>query len=283
MVTLVSSSKCFGGYQKVYSHVSKLLRCQMKFAIFLPNSSEDRKLPCIYYLSGLTCTEENAIHKSGVQRHCSTYNVIMVFPDTSPRGDEVPDVETRYDLGKGAGFYVDATQEPWQRNYHMFSYVTQELPDVINENFPVLPDQTSIMGHSMGGHGALICGLKCPGKYLAVSAFAPICNPTQCQWGRDAFKAYLGDSEEEWKAYDATELVKKYNGPPLELLIDQGTADKFYTEQKQLLPENLIEACTQAQVPVISYMREGYDHLYYFIATFMEDHIKHHVRFFKSS
>ncbi|KAI5713773.1 hypothetical protein M8J76_005188 [Diaphorina citri] len=282
MVTLVSSSKCFGGFQKVYSHVSKLLRCKMNFAIYLPSSSEDKSLPCIYYLSGLTCTEENAILKSGVQRYCAEYNVIMVFPDTSPRGDEVPDVPERDDLGKGAGFYVDSTQEPWQRNFQMFSYVTQELPEVINKNFPVIPEKTSIMGHSMGGHGAMICALKCPGKYLAVSAFAPICNPMQCQWGRDAFKAYLGGDESVWKDYDATELVKVYDGPPLELLIDQGGEDKFYKE-KQLLPENLVESCKQSQLPVVFYIREGYNHSYYFVATFIGDHVKHHAKALHSS
>lgn len=278
MVSLISSVKCFGGYQKVYSHVSKLLRCKMNFAIYLPNSSEDKSLPCIYYLSGLSCTEQNAIQKSGVQRHCAQYDVIMVFPDTSPRGDEVPDCPDRDDLGKGAGFYVDATKEPWQRNYQMFSYVTQELPEVINANFPVVPDKTSIMGHSMGGHGALICALKCPAKYASVSALAPICNPTAAPWGREAFKTYLGDNEEDWALYDATELVKKYNGPPLELFIDQGTEDRFFKDTRQLLPEHLIESCQKSQVPIVSYMREGYDHSYYYIATFIEEHVKYHAK-----
>ncbi|XP_069687639.1 S-formylglutathione hydrolase [Periplaneta americana] len=277
----VSSNRCFGGFQKIFSHDSKELGCKMNFAVYLPPQAEDGKVPVIYWLSGLTCTEQNFIFKSGFQRYASEYGVIVIGPDTSPRGCNIPGEDESYDFGTGAGFYLDATQEPWNKNYRMFSYVTKELPEVVNSNFPVLPDCQSIMGHSMGGHGALICALKNPGKYRTVSVFAAVCNPTQGRWGKKVLAGYLGSSESSnWADWDATELVKKYNGPPLEILLDQGKEDEFLAAD--LFPENFVNACKESQTPVILHMREGYDHSYYYIATFIGEHFKHHLRYLKA-
>lgn len=277
----VSSNRCFGGDQKIYSHDSKELGCKMNFSVYLPPHAEDGKVPVIYWLSGLTCTEQNFVFKSGFQRYASEHGVIVVAPDTSPRGCNIPGEDESYDFGTGAGFYVDATQEPWSKNYRMFSYVTKELPEVVNSNFPALPDCQSIMGHSMGGHGALICALKNPGKYRTVSTFAAICNPTQGRWGKKALAGYLGSSESSnWADWDATELVKKYNGPPLEILLDQGKGDEFLAGD--LFPENFVNVCKESQMPVILHMREGYDHSYYYIATFIGEHFKHHLRYLKA-
>lgn len=207
---------------------------------------------------------------------------MIVCPDTSPRGCNIPGEDDSWDFGTGAGFYVDATQEPWSKNYRMYSYVTKELPDLINSNFPSLPDNQSIMGHSMGGHGAMICALKNPGKYRSVSAFAPICNPSQCHWGKKALGGYLGTTDSGvWSNWDATELVKKYNGPPLELFLDQGKEDQFLKDD-QLLPQNLVTACKDSQMPVILHLREGYDHSYFFISSFIGDHIEYHMRYLKA-
>nr|CAD7412898.1 unnamed protein product [Timema poppensis] len=278
----VSSNRCFGGYQKVFSHESTELGCTMNFSVYLPSQSEESKVPVIYWLSGLTCTEQNFIHKAGAQRYAAEHGVVIVGPDTSPRNVNIPGEDDSWDFGSGAGFYVDATEAPWKKNYRMYSYVAKELPEIINSNFPVLPDAQSIMGHSMGGHGALILALKNPGKYRSVSAFAPICNPTQSPWGKKALGGYLGaDKTVEWNNWDASVLAKKYNGPPLDILIDQGKADEFYTA-KQLLPENLVAACKDAQVPIVLHLREGYDHSYYFIATFIGEHIAHHVKHLKA-
>ncbi|KAK7866359.1 hypothetical protein R5R35_003284 [Gryllus longicercus] len=278
-ITQVSSNRVFGGYQKIFSHDSKELGCKMNFAIYLPPASEEKKVPVIYWLSGLTCTEKNFVEKAGAQRYASENGVAIVGPDTSPRGLNIPGEEDGWDFGTGAGFYVDATREPWSKNYRMFSYVTKELPELINENFPVLPNSQSIMGHSMGGHGALICALKNPGQYRSVSAFAPICNPIKCPWGKKAFDGYMGSVDcNKWADWDATELVKKYQGPPLEILIDQGKEDQFLKDL-QLLPENFVQACTNSQMPVILHMHEGYDHSYYFIASFIGQHIQHHMRY----
>ncbi|KAL3280554.1 hypothetical protein HHI36_003783 [Cryptolaemus montrouzieri] len=248
----------------------------MKFGIYLPSQIEDKKLPVIYWLSGLTCSEANFIEKSGAQRYAQEYGVVIVNPDTSPRGLNISGDKDNWDFGEGAGFYVDATEEPWKKNYNMFSYVTKELIEIISTNFNVIEGTQSIMGHSMGGHGALICALKNPGLYQSVSAFAPICNPSKCAWGRKAFEGYLGPQEtSNWSDWDATELVKVYNGPPLCLFIDQGAADKFLQEE-QLLPNNLVEACKIAKVPIILNKREGYDHSYFYISSFIGEHIKHH-------
>lgn len=282
-LTEVSNNKIFGGWQKVYSHESSVLGCKMNFAIFLPPQAEENSVPVIYYLSGLTCTEANFIQKAGAQKYASKYGVALVAPDTSPRGLNIPGEDDSWDFGSGAGFYVDATKEPWKNNYKMYSYVSKELPAVINEKFPILPDKQSIMGHSMGGHGALICALKNPGMYKSVSAFAPISNPTQCPWGKKAFSGYFGETKDNtlWNDWDATELAKKYNGPPLDILIDQGKEDNFL-KQGQLLPENLLNAAKDVGLPLVLRFQEGYDHSYYFIATFIKDHIKHHVKYLKN-
>ncbi|XP_055301988.1 S-formylglutathione hydrolase [Sitodiplosis mosellana] len=281
-IKLLSSNKSFGGYQKIYSHFSKELDCEMKFAIYLPPQSETAtKLPVLYWLSGLTCNENNFIQKAGAQSYAASHGIIMVCPDTSPRGTEIAkyDVES-YDLGSGAGFYVDAITYPWNRHYKMFTYVTKEIVEVINHNFPTVEGLQSIMGHSMGGHGALISALRCPGLYRSVSAFAPIANPTQCQWGQKAFTAYIGEDKTLWNEWDATELVQKYKGPQIQLYIDLGSDDQFLQE-KQLLPENLIEACRKSRIGCIYNLREGYDHSYFFIASFVGEHIAYHAKFLK--
>ena len=277
---LVSDKKCFDGWQRVYEHYSKVLNCTMNFAIYLPPGAEtevSEKIPVLYWLSGLTCTEQNFITKAGAQRYAAERNIILVAPDTSPRGCGIEGEDDSWDFGTGAGFYVDATEEKWKTNYNMYSYVTKELPALVNANFPALPDRQSIFGHSMGGHGALICALKNPGKYRSVSALAPICNPMNCPWGEKAFTGYLGPDRERWKEYDATELVQKYVGPPFSyVLIDQGLEDEFL-KKGQLLPENFVEGCRKGNVPVLLRKHEGYDHSYYFIASFMDEHIRHHV------
>ncbi|KAK9504581.1 hypothetical protein O3M35_010886 [Rhynocoris fuscipes] len=279
----ISSNKSFGGYQRVYSHESEVLKCTMKFGIYLPPNC-DEKVPVLYWLSGLTCTEQNFVTKAGSQHYASQYNMIVVAPDTSPRGCQIAGEDDSYDFGSGAGFYVDATEEPWNKNYLMYSYITKELPSLINEHFPADPNRQSIMGHSMGGHGALICFLKNPGQYKSVSAFAPICNPTKCPWGQKAFAGYLGGSADSvpdtWLNYDATHLVSKYDGAPVDILIDQGLNDEFF-QCGQLLPDNFVEACKQAQVPVILHKREGYDHSYYYIASFIGEHFAHHHKYLK--
>lgn len=277
-----SSNKVFGGFQKVYSHESKELGCQMKFAVYIPPQAESGPVPVIYWLSGLTCTEQNFITKAGAQQYASKHGFLVVAPDTSPRDCKIPGEDDSWDFGTGAGFYVDATEEKWKTNYRMFSYVTKELPALVAANFKVESDKAGIMGHSMGGHGALICALKNPGQYKSVSAFAPICNPVNCPWGVKAFSGYLGEGNKDaWKEYDACELAKKYNGPPLEIMVDQGKADNFLT-QGQLLPDNLVGACAEGGVPIIMRMQEGYDHSYYFMATFMADHFDHHAKFLKA-
>ncbi|KAL7305746.1 hypothetical protein TKK_0001996 [Trichogramma kaykai] len=283
-ITLVSSNKSFGGWQKIYSHESTELQCRMNFGVYLPPQAENGPVPVIYWLSGLTCTEANFIQKAGAQKYAAEHGIIIVAPDTSPRGVNIPGEDDSWDFGSGAGFYVDANQEPWKKHYKMFSYITSELPSLINSKFPTIKDKQSIMGHSMGGHGALICALKCQGQYKSVSAFAPICNPVRSVWGQKAFAGYLGGKEGEennhWKVWDATELSKVYNGPPLDILIDQGKDDSFMVE---LQPESLIAAVKDAEaLHVVVRMQEGYDHSYFFIASFIEDHIKHHVKYLKS-
>lgn len=276
----ISSAKCFGGSQKVFKHHSSELKCDMKFGVYVPPISAAQKVPVLYWLSGLTCTEQNFITKAGAQRTAAEQGIMIVAPDTSPRSCGIEGEDDSYDFGSGAGFYVDATEENWKTNYRMFSYVTKELPVLIASNFPVLPEKQSVFGHSMGGHGALICFLKNPGLYKSVSAFSPICNPVQCPWGQKALAGYLGSDKETWKEYDATELVKNYDGPIPDILIDQGTDDQFYPSQ--LLPENFVEACRSKNVPVTLRMQEGYDHSYYFISSFVEDHVKHHARHLKA-
>lgn len=271
----VESIKEFGGYLSRYRHQSSVNQCEMTFSVYLPPQASDGPVPALYWLSGLTCTDDNARTKAGAQRYAAEHGIALVFPDTSPRGDVVPDEPERYDLGQGAGFYVNATHTPYADNYHMYDYVTKELPALVEAQLPLLPGVKSVTGHSMGGHGALICALKEPDAYRSVSAFAPICNPVNCGWGKGCFTAYLGEDQSSWAAYDATELVKGGARVP-HLLIDSGLADEFYDEG-QLLPENLKAACDASGQPLELRLQEGYDHSYHFIATFIGEHIAYHA------
>ncbi|GGA02061.1 S-formylglutathione hydrolase [Dyella caseinilytica] len=264
---------CFGGWQDVYRHRSAALDCNMQFAVYLPPQAASRVVPVLYWLSGLTCTEQNFITKAGAQRYAAEHGVALVVPDTSPRGDDVADVDS-YDLGKGAGFYLNATQAPWSQHYRMYDYVAQELPALIEARFPVT-DARAISGHSMGGHGALSVVLKNPGRYRSVSAFSPIVAPSHVPWGEKAFSAYLGDHRETWKAYDATELVKAAS-ERLPLLIDQGEADEFL--HTQLRPDLFKAAADAADYPITLRMQPGYDHSYYFVASFIGEHVAHHAK-----
>ena len=268
---------CFGGWQDVYRHDSVVLGCAMNFAIYLPPQAATQKLPVLYWLSGLTCTEQNFITKAGAQRYAAEHGVILVAPDTSPRGEDVADAEG-YDLGKGAGFYVNATQAPWSANYRMYDYVASELPALVEADFPATSSR-AISGHSMGGHGALVVTLKNPGRYRSVSAFSPIVAPSQAPWGEKAFTAYLGDDREAWKAWDATALVAGAQ-ERLPLLVDQGEGDEFLA--LQLKPGLLQAACEAAGHPLILRLQPGYDHSYYFIETFIGEHIAHHARALKA-
>ena len=263
---------CFGGWQDVYRHASETLGCDMNFGVYLPPQAMSQKLPVLYWLSGLTCTEQNFISKAGAQRYAAEHGIILVAPDTSPRGEDAADAEG-YDLGKGAGFYVNATQSPWSAHYRMYDYVVSELPALIEANFPATAAR-AISGHSMGGHGALVVALKNPGRYRSVSAFSPIVAPSQVPWGEKAFTAYLGDDRQAWKAWDATELVVGAQ-ERLPLLIDQGDADEFLAGQ--LKPELLREACAAVGHPLQLRMQPGYDHSYYFISSFIGEHIAHHA------
>ncbi|AFZ35486.1 S-formylglutathione hydrolase [Stanieria cyanosphaera PCC 7437] len=271
---LKSQHLCFGGTVAYYSHQSSTCHSEMNFAVYLPPQAQTQAVPILYYLSGLTCSEENFTVKAGAQRYAAEYGIMLVIPDTSPRQTGIPEEEASWDLGSGAGFYVDATIAPWQQYYQMYSYVTKELPALIAANFTVNIHKQGIFGHSMGGHGALICALKNPTQYLSVSAFAPICAPRSCPWGEKAFTAYLGTDREQWRAYDASELIKtqQLNYP---ILIDQGTADPFL-KQQQLLPEVFESACQQVGQPLQLRYQEGYDHSYFTIATFMADHFRYH-------
>ena len=265
---------CFGGWQDVYEHVSATLGCTMRFAVYLPPQAAQGPVPVLYWLSGLTCNEQNFITKAGAQRYAAEHGIAIVCPDTSPRGDDVADAEG-YDLGKGAGFYVNATQAPWAAHYRMYDYVVDELPALIEANFPVT-DARAVSGHSMGGHGALVVALRNPGRYRSVSAFSPIVAPAQVPWGEKAFTAYLGDDREAWKRYDAVSLVSGELTERLPLLIDQGTADEFLSAQ--LRPELLHVACETHAHPLTLHMRADHDHSYYFIASFIGEHIAHHAK-----
>jgi S-formylglutathione hydrolase len=268
-----SRNQCFGGQQLVLSHQAETTRCKMRFALFLPSSAGHAKVPVVYFLSGLTCSEQNVITKSGAQQFCERHQVAFVCPDTSPRGDGVPDVDAT-DLGMGAGFYVNATQAPWSQHYRMYDYVTQELPAVIEAEFPVTTAR-GIMGHSMGGHGALVIGLRENNRYQSVSAFSPICAPSQVPWGQKAFSAYLGNDPSTWADYDASQLLATSLAARHPLLVDVGTDDPFLTNQ--LLPETLEEAAKRVSHPLTLRRQAGYDHSYYFIATFIGEHIAHHA------
>ncbi len=274
------SVKEFGGLLNRYTHQSNVLNCEMNFSVYLPPQAEKGNVPTLYWLSGLTCTDDNARTKGGMQRYAAEHGIAIVFPDTSPRGDDVADEPERYDLGKGAGFYVNSTQSPWAKHYQMYDYITQELPDLLESALPLIPKLKSVSGHSMGGHGALICALKNPALYQSVSAFSPICNPINCDWGKGCFSAYLGDNVDAWKAYDATELVKA-GAKVDDILIEQGLSDEFYDE-KQLLPENFQVACDATGQQVTLNMQDGYDHSYHFIATFIGEHIAYHAKALKT-
>jgi S-formylglutathione hydrolase len=265
---------CFGGWQDVYRHRSEVLGCEMNFAVYLPpQAAGGAKLPVLYWLSGLTCTEQNFITKAGAQRYAAEHGLIIVAPDTSPRGDDVADADG-YDLGKGAGFYLNATRQPWAKHYRMYDYIVDELPALLEANFPASTAR-SISGHSMGGHGALSIALKNPGRYRSVSAFSPIVAPTQVPWGEKAFSNYLGCNREAWKQYDTVELVASAS-EKLPLLVDQGDADEFL--DGQLKPQLLQAACEAAGHPLTLRMQPGYDHSYYFIASFIGDHLRHHAQ-----
>ena len=271
----IASNICFGGQQLRYSHPSSTLNCEMNFSIFLPSIASTQKVPVLYWLSGLTCTDENFVHKAGAQKYAEQHGLAIVTPDTSPRGEGVPDdLEGQYDFGLGAGFYVNATQTPWAKHYQMYDYIIQELPELLAEHFPINREKSSIFGHSMGGHGALTIGLKNSEQYQSISAFAPIVSPMRCPWGKKALGNYLGENQEAWREYDATELIGKTKRQ-IPILIDQGNSDQFLVEQLQ--PELFTVAGSAVNYPFTLRMQEGYDHSYFFIASFMEDHIKFHA------
>ena len=271
---IISTSRSFGGELQRVRHTSKACHCDMVFGIYLPPQALTEMVPVLYWLSGLTCTDENFMQKAGAQRLAAELGMAIVCPDTSPRGTNFPGEHDSWDFGSGAGFYVNATEAPWNRNYHMFDYVTRELPDLIEDSFPV-NQKRGISGHSMGGHGALVSYLRNPGRYLSVSAFAPICHPSECAWGQKAFSAYLGEDRNDWMAYDAAFLIGDAK-EKLPMLIDQGTEDSFLSDQ--LKPGSLEQACIASHYPLELRMQEGYDHSYYFIATFIADHLRHHAR-----
>ncbi len=270
----MSKHACFSGTVGFYSHFSSICNSEMKFAVYEPPQAKSEPVPVLYFLSGLTATEENFMVKAGAQQFAAKYGVMLVAADTSPRNTGIPGADADWDFGTGAGFYVDATEEPWRAHYRMYSYVTQELPALIAEHFPVKQGRQGIFGHSMGGHGALVCALKNPALYASVSAFSPITAPMRCPWGKKAFTHYLGADQERWRVYDASELILKSPFTQT-ILIDQGTADSFL--ETQLMPEVFEEACATVGQSLTLRRQEGYDHGYYFIATFVEDHIRHHA------
>ena len=268
----LSENRCYGGVQGVYKHASEACGCDMTFGLFLPEEARDGPVPVLWYLSGLTCTHENAMTKAGAQQWAAEQGIALVFPDTSPRGDDVAD-DDAFDLGKGAGFYVNATEAPWAPHFRMWDYVTDELPTLVTRNFAIDEDRQGITGHSMGGHGALTIAMTLPEKYRSVSAFSPICNPTGGDWGKKQFAAYLGSDESKWAAHDASLLMaeKGFDGP---VLVDTGTADNFLD---LLRPETLAQAAAARRQQIQFRMQPGYDHSYFFVSTFMEDHISFHA------
>lgn len=268
----ISENACFGGTQGVYTHASKVCACDMTFGLFLPQEALDGPVPLLWYLSGLTCTHENAMTKAGAQAWAAEQGIALVFPDTSPRGEGVADDEA-YDLGQGAGFYVNATEDPWAAHFQMWDYITEELTKALDHSFAVDMDRQAITGHSMGGHGALTMAMSLPGRFRSVSAFAPISNPTASDWGRKQLSAYLGDNEETWAAHDATLLMREkgFDGP---ILIDTGTNDQFIDLLK---PEALAEATAARRQQATLRMQPGYDHSYFFVSTFMEEHVAFHA------
>ena len=274
----ISETKCFNGRQLVVEHDSTSCNGTMTVGIFLPHEANDGPVPVLYWLSGLTCTHENFVTKAGAQRYAAEHGIAIVAPDTSPRGAGVEGEDDNWDLGTGAGFYVDATVDKWSSHYNMYSYITSELPALINKEFPVDPSRCGIFGHSMGGHGALVCGLRNPDMYKSISAFAPIVSPSRCPWGENALGSYLGEDRESWRAYDSYELlIDADESRPL--LVDQGDADEFLD---QLQPELLQEACDKSGTALTLNMQPGYDHSYYFIASFIGEHLAHHAAILKA-
>ncbi|MEO8506977.1 MAG: S-formylglutathione hydrolase [Betaproteobacteria bacterium] len=273
-VERVAQSQSFGGTQSVYRHDAQATASPMRFGVFLPPQAATARVPVLYWLSGLTCTEDNFIAKAGAQRVAAELGLALVVPDTSPRGLGLAGDRDAWDFGEGAGFYVDATQPPWAAHYGMYTYVSEELPALVAAQFPVDASRAGIFGHSMGGHGALVIGLRNPGRFRTISAFAPIASATNCPWGEKALSGYLGDDRAAWRAYDAAALIEDrgWRGPPI--LVDQGTADSFL--EVQLKPGLLEAARARADVPLVLNRRVGYDHSYYFIATFVETHLRHH-------
>ena len=275
----IARNKSFGGQQLRFKHPSDALRCEMTFSIYLPpklNTETSRSAPVIYWLSGLTCTDENFVQKAGAQQYAADYGVAIVCPDTSPRGENVPDdSEGAYDMGLGAGFYVNATQDPWKTNYQMYDYIIDELPQLINKEFPVDGSQTAISGHSMGGHGALTIGLKNSHRFKSVSAFSPICSPINCPWGEKALGAYLGEDKTKWHSYDTVKLLEE-KPDQLPILVDQGQNDNFLDEQ--LKTSLLIEASQESGYPMEIRLHPEYDHSYFFISSFIGQHIAFHAR-----
>ena len=275
-IELIESHHCFGGQQLRFKHRSDVLDCDMTFSVFLPTNTHEGALPMLFWLSGLTCDDQNFVTKAGAQQCAADYGIALVAPDTSPRGDHIPDdPDGAYNFGLGAGFYVNATHEPWQKNYQMYEYIVSELPSILASELPLDSNRMSISGHSMGGHGALTIALKNPDVYRSVSAFAPICAPTQCPWGEKALSRYLGDDKQAWLEYDSVHLVGQAR-QQIPVLIDQGDADDFLDQQ--LKTPLLVEACENANYPMTINMQPGYDHSYFFIATFIGEHIKFHSK-----
>lgn len=271
----IAENRCFGGQQLRYSHKSDVLGCAMTFSIYLPPQAQQGSVPVLYWLSGLTCTDENFVTKAGAQRYAAEHGIAVVAADTSPRGEDVPDDPGgAYDFGLGAGFYVNATQAPWDKHYRMYDYIVSELPALIAAEFPVDATRAAISGHSMGGHGALTIALKNPGRFKSISAFSPICSPMNCPWGEKALGGYLGDDRQDWQQYDSSYLLA-CAGEKLPLLVDQGDADDFL--QEQLKTELLRKAGDAADYPMTVRMQPGYDHSYYFIASFIGEHIAFHA------
>lgn len=276
-IELTETFRSFGGEQRRYTHASETTGTEMVFSVYLPPGAEDGNVPVLYWLSGLTCTDKNFVEKSGFQRYAAEHGIAVVAPDTSPRGTDHPGEHDDWDFGSGAGFYVDATQAPWKENYRMFSYVTEELPNLVEPALALLPKR-GISGHSMGGHGALIAALRLPERYTSVSAFAPICNPTNVPWGEKAFSHYLGEDRSRWTEWDATLLLKKH-GFERPILIDQGDKDNFL--EPQLHPSAFEEVARAKNVDVTLRLQAGYDHSYYFVSSFIGDHIAHHANALK--
>jgi S-formylglutathione hydrolase len=274
--TLIKRHKCFDGWVEYYSHASKATRTDMRFAVYLPPQAAQRKVPVLYYLSGLTCTEETFMIKSGAQRYAAEHGIMLVAPDTSPRGAGIEGESESWDFGLAAGFYVNATEPKWAKHYNMFDYVVDELPILIDGHFPANPARRSIMGHSMGGHGALVMALRHPERFQSVSAVAPICAPSQCPWGEKAFRGYLGEDRSAWLAYDATHLVS-LSEAHLPILIDQGAADEFL--ETQLKPELLRQTCEHSGYPLELRLRPGYDHGYFFVQSVIGEHLAYHAGF----